>query len=568
MESKGCQVVIFVIMLALVASMVFQQCGSGGRSANGPDITPEQAAIARVGKFPVTEELVQNMAEQTLVQFRQMLGGQVPPTLVAQYTGSAMEQQINAGLLIELCSREGVSLDDANVMKAVSTMLDEEIARNKEKLVAEKKVAADASPSVADAAYKTAYGNEPKAFKEQVTKQVEEALKTPAQRNQILVSAANTLLMEKFMSSVEASDDAVKAFYDLYMCKRIFLKQESHPGEDLLKKAETIMAEIKGGLKFEDAMNKYTDDAPGPNKPKSENEFQVDGKTIALNAVYAPIAKQAPGAVEGPYSLGDGGVSIVRLNTKTTQLPPDFEQKKATYKRDFQRDRAAGVLQEKLKGLKEDTKLVTWDSPAYQTLYDLTLFTQSEESRKMSPADRKLKYEEFMKRAQEANDDPKGMRAAPLARFWAFMQIWTDSSDADKAKLTEQRIEIIEEVLQQNESTDLRLELADIYASQKNGAGVADNLELAASSIASDFEANGQRRYSEIQAKLMKFKQAGVLTAEQEAKVRKVLDQWASDKRDKDKFDAEQKKAEEQARKDAEAANKAEADKSAKPAPK
>lgn len=568
MESKGCQVVVFLIMIALVASMVFQQCGSGGPSASGPEMTPEEAAIARVGKFPVTEDMVLNMAEQTLVQFRQMLGGQVPPTLVAQYTGTAMEQQINAGLLIELCARENVSLADANVMKAVSTMLDEEIIRNKEKLVAEKKVAAGATAAVIDAAYKTAYGSEPKEFKAQVTKQVEDALKAPAQRNQILVSAANTLLMEKFMTSVDPSDEAVKAFYDLYMCKRIFLKAESRPGVDLIKKAEEIMAEIKGGLKFEDAMVKYTDDAPGPNKPKSDNEFQVDGKTIGLNAAYAPIAKQAPGAVEGPYSLGDGGVSIVRLNAKTTQLPPDFEQKKANYKRDFQRDRAAGILQEKLKGLKEDAKLVTWDSPAYQVLFDLAVFTQSEEARKMSPADKRVKYEEFMKRAQDANDDPKGMRAAPLAKFWAFMQIWTDSSDADKAKLTDQRIEIIEEVLQQNESTDLRLELADIYASRKDGANAADNLELAASSIASDFEANGQRRYTEIQSKLAKFKQSGVVTAEQEAKVRKVLEQWAQDKKDKDKFDEEQKKAEEQARKDAEAAVKAEKDKAPNPAPK
>lgn len=567
MESKGCQAIVFLIIMALAVSMIFSTCGP--RAASGPELNPEASAIARVGKFPVTEEMVVNMAEQTLSQFRQMLGGQVPPPLVAQYTGNAVEQQINAGLLIELYNHEGVSLDDGSVMRAVGTMLDEEIARNKEKLVAEKKVAADASPSVADAAYKTEFGDDPKAFREKVIKQIEDALKVPAQRNQILVSAANTLLMEKFSNAAAASDEAVKAFYDLYMCKRIFLKDDLHPGEDLIKKAEGIMAEIKGGLKFEDAMVKYTDDTPGPNKPKSDNEFQVDGKTIALNASYGPIAKQTPGVVSGPYSLGDGGVSIVRLDTKVSQLPPDFEQKKVTYKKDFQRDSAAGTLQEKLKGLKEQQGLVKWESPAYEVLFDLTVFAQGEESRKMSPADRKVRYEEFMKRAQAAADDPMGLRAAPLARFWAFNQIWTDSSDADKAKLTDQRIEVLEEVLQQNESADLRLELTDLYASQKDGARVADNLELAAMSIASDFEENGQRRYTEIQAKLLKFKQNNVLNAEQEAKIRKVLDQWALDKRDKDKFDEEQRKAEEQARKEAEAAEKAEKDKAGtQPAPK
>lgn len=566
MESKGCQGVVFLIIGALAVSMIFSTCGPqvGG---GGPDVTPEGATIAHVGKFPVTEQMVINMADQTLNQFREVLGGQVPPTLTAQYTGNAVEQQINAGLLIELCNREGISLGDDNVMKAVSVMVDEEISRNREKLVAEKKVAADASPSVADAAYKTAYGEDPKAYGSKLTQQVKDALAVPAQRNQILVSAANTLLMEKFANAVSPTDEAVKAFYDLYMSKRVFLKNDMHPGEDLIKKAEQIIGEIKGGLKFEDAMNKYTDDEPGPNKPKSANEFQVDGKTIALNAAYGPIAKQTPGAVMGPYSLGDGGVSIVRVDTKISQLPPDFEAKKASYKKDFLRDSAAGTLQDKLKKLKEDKSLVKWDSPAYQVLFDLTVFSQGEESRKMSPAERRTQFEGFMKRAEEAQNDPRGMRAAPLAKFWAFTQIWSDSSDADKAKLTDQRIEIIEEVLQQNESLDLRLELADLFASKKDGVRTADSLELAARSIASDFEANGQRRYSEIQAKLAKFKSAGVINAEQETKVRKVLDQWAQDKREKDKFDEEQRKAEEEARKEAEAAEKAEKDKPLQPAP-
>lgn len=560
MESKGCQIVVFTILGALAFSMVFSTCSPGGRG--GPEITKDGAAIATVGDFPVTEGMVINMANRTLDQFREAFGGQIPPVFIAQYTGVALDQQVNAGLLIELCTRERVDLGDESVRRAVNKMIDEEIERNKQTLIAEKKVAADASPAVMDAAYKTAHQLDPKSQREATQKRVEEMLKNPAERNELLVSAANTLLMEKYSNEVPATDDAVKAFFDVYMSKRIFLKEDKHPGVDLKKKANDIMAEIKGGLTFEAAMNKYSDDEPGPGKPKSDNEFQVDGKTISLNATYAPIAKQTIGAVEGPYTLGDGGVSIVRVNSKVTQLPPDFEAKKAQYKRDFQRDRAAGKLQEKLKGLKAEN-LVKWKSPGYELLFDLAVYTQSDEARSATPAERKAKYEAFIKRGDEAANDPLGQRVVPLAQFWAFNQVWTDSSDAEKANLTDRRIEVLEGVLQQTESGELRTELVDLYAVKKDGVKVTENLEFAASAISANFDAPGQQKYAELQAKLLKLKEAGVINAEQEAKVRLILDQWATDKIAKDKFDEEARKQEEQARKDAEAAQKAEQDKAA-----
>lgn len=558
MESKGCQGIVFLILGALAFSMIFSTCGGPGRG--GPDLTQESQPIASVGNFPITEKMVVDMAEQTLGQFRQAFGGQIPPVFVAQYMGVAADQQVNAGLLIELCRREGVDLGDANVMKAVDSMIDEEIERNKQTLIAENKVAADASPAVMDAAYKSAYQEDPKTQKATTITRVEEMLKNPASRNQLLVSAANMLLMEKFSKAVPAGDDQVKAFFDVYMSKRIFLKEDKYPGVDLKKKASDIMAEIKGGLSFEEAMNKYTDDEPGPNKPKSDNEFQVDGKTIALNKVYGPISKQAIGAVEGPYTLGDGGVSIVKVNSKVSQLPPDFDQKKEQYKKDFQRDQAAGTLQEKLKALKAEN-LVKWHSPGYQLLFDIAVFTQSDDARSSTPAERKTRYEAFLKRADDVASDPLGARAVPLARFWAFNQIWTESSDAEKAELTDRRIEVLEGVLEQTESGDLRLELVDLYAAKKDGDQATLNLELAATSISTNFEQPGQQKYAEIQAKLLKLKESSVINAEQEARVRKILDQWAKDKIDKEKFEEEMRKQEEEARKEAEAAQKADEEK-------
>ncbi len=558
-EKPGCAWTFGILMVIVMGmGMVMQQggCGRGPQDGPGQANPADQASVAKVGKYPVTEDSIWNMANQTLNMFSQQLGGSVPPSLVATYVGSATEQQVNAGLLLELASRNNVSLDDAAIMKATEKAVDDEIERRKQELISQKKLSATASPAVFESAHKTAYQNQtPKEFREAILKQYQEALKNPVQRNQILVSSANTLVMDKLASQVPSGEDAVKAFYDVYMCKRVFLKNEAHPGEDLLKKAEAIKKEIEGGLNFLDAMDKYTDDAPGPKKKKRDNEFQVDGKTAALNESYGAITKLKAGEVGGPYTLGDGGVSIVQFNTKVNQLPADYATKKAQLIKDYQRDNAAKLLQEGLKKLKGEN-LVKWESPAYHALYDLVTFDQSEEARSLDPKAKTTKYEEFMKRGQEAMADPLGMRAAPLVLFQAFSQIWNQASAADKAKLTDKRIEVLKEVLQQTESTDLRLELADLLSTKKDGAGISECLRLAASSIASDFGPNGQRFFSDIQGKLIKFKANNILSAEQEKEIRDILNQWVKDKAESDKFEAENKKAEAEAKAKADAEEK------------
>lgn len=517
-------------------------------------------AVAKVGEYPVTEKAIWDMADQSLKQAMQQFSGQLPPGILATFVGSAIEQQINAGVLLKLAEDKGVKLDDDAVLNATDMAIKEEIESRKQQLIASGKIKADVTDAVFESVHEKEYGMKTAAFREQVLKQYGDALKDEAQRNQLLVQAANTLVMEKFMAEVPAADDTVKSFYDLYLCKRVFLKQDAHPGEDLIKKATAIKAEIAGGLKFADAMDKYTDDPPGPGKKKHDNEFQLDGKTAALNEAYAPITKQKPGEVGGPYSLGDQGVSLVVFNTKTNSAPPDFDQNKAKYIKEFKRDSAAGLLQEALKKLKAGD-LVTWESPAYHTMYDYVTFEQSEEGRKMDPKAKAAKYEELLKRAEESKSDPMGSRIAPLATFAIFNAIWGQSTEAQKAAMNDRRVEILTNVLQQMESADLRLELADMLATKKDGAGVTESLKQAAHSISSDFGATGQKTFTDIQSRLLKFKAANILTAAQEKEVRTILDDWVKSKAQYDTYEAEQKAKDEADRKAFEAEQKKAAEK-------
>lgn len=558
-EKPGCAWAFGIAMVFVMGfGMVFQQGGCGGGAGVGQADPADQPSVAKVGNYPVTEKAIWDMADQTLNMFAQQLGGSVPPSLVASYVGNATEQQVNAGLLLEFARRNQVSLDDKAIMAATEKALDEENNRRKQQLITDKKLSATATDAVFEAAYKKEFGQTPKEFRELVIKQYTEALKNPVQRNQILVSSANTLVMEKLMAAIPADDAAVKSTYDLYLCKRIFLKTDAHKGEDLIKKAEAIKKEIEGGLDFLAAMDKYTDDPPGPNKKKRDNEFQVDGKTAALNEAYAPITKLKPGEIGGPYSLGDGGVSIVQFNGKTNQTPADFEKNKAQLAKEYKQSAAAKKLQDGLKALKQEN-LIKWQSPAYHLLYDIIVFGASDEARTMDPKALRAKYEEFVKRAEEAMSDPMGSRAAPLALFQSFNLIWNQATDAEKATLKDRRIDVLKAVLDQTESAELRLELADLLAEKKDGQGVADSLRLAASTIASDFGPTGQRVFSDIQGKLIMLKSSGVLTADLEKQVREVLDQWKKDKAEHDKFEAEEKKREEEEKKKAEAEAKKEA---------
>lgn len=564
-EKPGCTWIFSIIMVLIMASFIFtgSQCRNQGNMTPNPNAS---GAVATVGDYAVTEKAIWDMANQSLQSFAQQLGGQVPPGLEATFVGSATNEQVKAGLLLEFAKRKNVDLSDDSVLGATRKAIEEELANRKNQLIGQGKLKADASAAIVDSVMEKEYGQNPKAFQEAVIKSYTEALADPARRDQVLVSSANSLVMEKLGQDVPSSDADIKSFYDLYLAKRVFLKTDAHPGEDLNKKADGILKEIKGGLSFADAMDKYTDDPPGQGKKKHDNEFQVDGKTAGLNAAYEPITKLKAGEIGGPYTLGDGGVSIVQFGSKTSQPPADFDKKKDEYRKNYQRDRAARVLQDGLEALRKEN-LIKWSSPAYQTLYDLTNFQTDPDAMKLDPKGKRAKLDEFMKRAADAKSDPLGSRAVPLIMFSAFSQIWSAATDAEKTELTPKRIEVLQEVLATTESSELRLELADLLGVKKDGVGVAENLRFAATSIASDFGANGQRVFGDIQARLKKFKDAGIIDAKQEKDVRDVLDQWKKDKAEMDRMEREQKAEQEKLKKEADAATKKDAEK-AKTEPK
>lgn len=562
-------------MALVAAAFVFSgSCGRGMSGGGGPNPSGQDGpVVATVGDVPVTENAIWAMAQQSLVSLSQQYQQTLPPSMEPQFVAGATEQQVKGALLMELAKRKGVVLDEAAIMQAMGVEADRSIEMQKQQLIMGGKLKADASPALVEAAMKEAYGGKtPEEAKKTYLENFQKSLSDPAKMAEAAMHTANTLVMDKLKSEVPATDEIVKASYNLYNCKRVFLKTDKHVGEDLVKKAEGIIAEIKGGLKFDAAMDKYSDDLPdkdakGKDKPKHENKLILDEKTMTLNESYSPVLKLKPGEVGGPYTFGDGGVSIVTFIDKGTQLPPDYEKEKAKYAKDYQESMGAKTLQDELDKLAA-SNIVDWKSPAYHVLYDIVVWEQAPTTQKLSPADKTSQLEAFVKRAEEAKTDPMGSRAAPIARFRAFSQIWSGSTDAEKAKLTDTRIGVLQDFLQISESSDYRLELADLLAVKKDAAGVTENLKMAAASIGSDFGPSGQKVFSDVQAKLGKFQAANLINAEQVKVVRDDLDAWRKNKAEKDKFDKEQKASEEKMRKEAEAAQKAEEAKQKANAPK
>ncbi len=566
MEKSGCRWVLTFIFALLAVAFVVPRSSCSNDRVNGPDSNEPGTGnvVAQVGDFNVTESAIDEMAQQSIKNYTDQAKVAPGPMEVATYTAGATDQQIKAGLLLVLAKKNGVSFDDDNIMKAVSKLIDQQIEQTKMMMTMSGKVKPDASPAIIDAEFKKENGVDEKTMRERMTANVKTMLGDPNQKQRLLVQVANSLVMDAFGAKFRPTDAELKAGFDTYNCKRVFLRTEAHAGEDLMKKAASILAEIKGGMTFEAAMDKYSDDAPAANKAKHDNQFQVDGRTASLNASYAPITKLAVNETGGPFALGDGGISIVKFVSKTNAAPTDFDKQRAQLTQDYQRDHAATVLQDELKKLEADKTLVKWLSPGYSALYELLNLTQGEDYRKMTPQEKRAKLEAAMAQADAAKNDPKGMRAAVLASFLSFDNIWRLSTDAEKAKLTDKRIEAIENAMQQGEDINLRLELADLYGGKKEGVRVADNLSLAANVNASNFDPSGQAMFSNIQARVLKFKATGLLKAGDEAKIRKVLDQWLKDKHDHDAFEAEQKKAEADARAKAEADAKKEAEEAKK----
>lgn len=553
MEKSGCATVVSVVIgLVFVLGIIFTGGGRGGNVADPLSSTVNVAAT--LDGQPIMASAIEEMAQSQVQNYAQQMPS-LPPFFEASAYGNAVDQQVNGVALLILAERKNVKLDDESIIARVTPQLEQMSGSIRENLVATGKLKADASEADFAAAVKSTYGKTLEELKQAQLDDVKSRLASPDSAQSLRMALANEAVLEALTAAGPVNDETLERSFNSFNCKRVYLTADKHKGENLQELAEKIKKEIDGGLKFEQAMEKYSDEPAAEGKTKAENTFIVTGNTLMLDPDYDPVGKLKPGEIAivpmGPT------ISIFKLVGITPETPGDLKDKKEEYRKMLAQQLAVRVMQQELKDIRTKGKL-EWKSKGYQVMFDW--YTgQTDPVIGSDPVKRKQHIEEIEQRAASViNTGDMGEKAAVLARYMAFNTLWGEASPEGQKAMRSKRIEVLQQVADISGGVPLFLELLDLHVEEGNGPGAVAALTSAIDGIQADFSPTAQSQFSEIQAKLLVLEQKKLIDAEGLKAAREGLNRWRTDKIEADRAAAEAKKAEQEAQKQADAEAKKE----------
>ncbi len=546
-------------MIVGMVATSFTSCGRTDLARQQMMQTDPGAVVATVGNQQITERLIGKEMER----IQGMYGGQasnLPASFQLQMEASVLRSTVGNILQIELAKKYGVKASDQDLAKILTSGVESEISGIKQQLVNQGKLKADATEAEFAELFKKEVGRELSSFKKEAIDSNLSILKSGADlKIPVEALAVGEPLMAALKKEIKLSDEDLKKSYDTFEVKRITLSKG-----DPNATAKKIEAEIKGGLSFEQAMDRYSEaQQMDPKKKLSEQIDPLPRTTVQGFPAYSPIEKLKPGEVSAPVTIGQS-VNIFKLIQIKNELPKDFNEKKETYRDTQVSTLAAARMQSELMDMQKNAN-VDWKVPAYKWLYEYGRLTADN----LDAADRNKLEEQIMNEAMKAATESNAEQAktASLLAYVTFESIYARSSATEKTKLDETKIKIYETYLVDNEDPQMRLELARTYKNQKKEAEFAGQLIAAANANLGGTDPQAQGTYNTINDLIREGETAKLLTAEQVKELKELQKLWVEQKAEQDKADAEAKKLEAEAAKaaaDAEKKSKEEAAKNVK----
>ncbi|HEY0866675.1 MAG TPA: peptidylprolyl isomerase [Fimbriimonas sp.] len=530
----GCAKFLLVVMAVIfVGGLLFY----GGGGSRGPDESEANGQIAvTVGNVEIPANAIATAIDSSAKRAQeQSPNQQMGPFQMASIAAGAVTSVVDGSLTMYLARQNGADFNDESVRHAIESLIDQQFELNRMQY--------EMSPNkqgTFEEFVKKQTGKTLQELKSEQMAEIEEARKDPHKKDLIMADASRGILLEKMKEKSAPTDEELKAMHSTYEFKRILFKEEA--GKEPTVQPESVLADIKAGkLTFEQAIDRYSKDFPQPNKKLSQTSLPLPGATIYSMDEYRELRSLKAGETSGVITVPEGK-AIYKLVKVTPNLPADFDKDKQKYRDEAANQRAQALVQEEIKKAKEGG-LVKWKAPGYQALYELGNAFQ--DPALFEPTKRAEKMREIYELAKNAQKEGgPGSNEASVVAFVAFDSIY-NAPGADKAKLTDERIEVIQSFLETNEDPALRLELVDLFLQKKDKEAAYDQI-LTVAQNNNDYEPSGQGVYAEVSAKLPKLKAAGGLTAAQEQEIQKELARWRQEKVDFEKQkaadEAEQKK--------------------------
>ncbi len=542
-EKSGCGVITAVLLAAVMAIGVFSSCGKQGGQPT------EQVAnvipVVTVGKTVVSLDTLDAIYNEDLKNKEQQMQQQAAAggrpdafegldSIQRSLTyRDSYGQAIDAAINVSMAQAEGITLDDKTVLDEVMKQFNEQIAAFKQQLIQGGQLAANATEEQYLAKFKEVVGKTPT----EVTTQQRELLASKLKDKNLAVmlqgAAAQLLWTAKKERDAKISDADLNTIFNSVALKSILLREK--PTQDRTAEAEKILAEIKAGtIKFEDAMDKYSDNpVQKDKKKKSEGEDILAWQFLLNDENYGPVMKLKPGEISGVIKGVDGPLIYKLLRVKTSDKPADFDARKEFYRQNHLKFVANNLYYKTIRA--ERAKLTNWANKGVEAMYKLYTLERDP----IVEQD----FQGVVTMAKAATSDPASSKAAIIGRFFAANRVWRSFPDKTKPKADFEVAEYIpamEEFLTLGENPSIRLLLVDLYIARKSDKA-GPHLVQAAVGNASLTD-TGLALNRQVFTKLDALKKDKLITAELATQVETAQSRWLKDRKSKDEQVAQQQK--------------------------
>ena len=547
--NSGCGKIIAIVAGAvMLGGVVFTSCSRQqmATSVMGKD-GKQIPVIAEFGGVKITSA---DLEAKTLEIGQQFGGAQLPAEFQIMMDGQGLSQLLDQAALTEIAKQEGVKLDDASVLSAFDTEIVNEKKRIRQQLVGMGKLKDGATDEEFAKAFKEVSGGQD--LDAQITearKTLSDQLKDAEKRDGLLAKLAPTLLQIQLRPKVSVTDQDVTTYITEFTAKRIVFLDSKEPGKSE-ERAKKVLAEVRGGLSFDDAINKYSDEPAEPNKKKSDKTVLVSGAQIDFAAENKAIAALKVGDVSEPVKNFDG-YSIVKLISSTPKPPKDFDKQKEQIKGEIERARLASMIREKVDAFKKSNK-PRFALKGYETLYDFTALATDNSDPKTVQA----KRDEVLKRALEIAKAKGPDQGVAAMVYYSGIKQKANNPEIPRATILPELELSTKLMIEVKDSPELHLDLADLYKEMKKGTEAGEQL-LAAARLNTKFDPSGQALFQAIATKIGEFKTDKLITDAVAATIDKEQNRWREENK---KIEAERAKAEEAEKKAREAAEKEQKD--------
>jgi hypothetical protein len=361
-QNKGCNIAVSTVLgFAVILGL---GVGFGRGCASDP-----QAQQGGAGQTPIVEAggytVTQSQFDQAVAAQEQQFGGANFPESfsIVQIGGSVLRQQVNDGLALKLAKDEGI---DVSAEKGKQVILQQALEAQKMQFIGNGELRPDATQQEFENVFKAKNGVSFADARKELEKRIDDVAKEPNGEDLIGASVARILWIEQNKSKYVPADDKVKAANQTLFLKELNVTPEVAGKTKPEDKAKQILSEIKGGMSFEAAMDKYLPKPTEKGKKASDQTREVLVKTIENDPSLKALLTLKPGETSGVLT-NFGTPAIYKLIKKG--LPDDFAKREPALKDQMAKADAQAALDEKIKAL-DTPENVKWRDEAYHVLYD------------------------------------------------------------------------------------------------------------------------------------------------------------------------------------------------------